>query len=77
MKNENNEQRKEIKMTRFRTKIAIFIIALLLSTFGFNLIANSPALDLLKVGKAAGYEIIANYLAKEKTASHHSSLTRG
>lgn len=64
-------------MTRFRTKVVIFIIALLLSTVGFNLITTSPALDLLKVGKAAGYEIIANYLARTGTASHHSNVGGG
>ncbi len=64
-------------MIRLRTKIVIFLIAVLLSTLGFNLIASSPALELLKVGKAAGYEIISNYLAKTRAADHQSESSRG
>jgi hypothetical protein len=48
----------------FKAKIAIFLVATLITLAGFNLIASSPALDILKVGKQAGYEIIANVLAK-------------
>jgi hypothetical protein len=51
---------------RFRTKFAIFLVAVLLTFVGFNLIAFSPAVDLLKLGKEAGNEIIANVLAKEE-----------
>jgi hypothetical protein len=51
---------------RFRTKSAIFLVAVLLTFVGFNLIAFSPAVDLLKLGKEAGNEIIANVLAKEE-----------
>ena len=51
---------------RFRTKFAIFLMAVLLTFVGFNLIAFSSALDLLKLGKEAGNEIIANVLVKEE-----------
>jgi len=51
---------------KFRTKFAIFLIAVLITFVGFNLIAFSPALDLLKLGKEAGNEIIANFLVKEE-----------
>jgi hypothetical protein len=44
-------------------KIAIFMVAVLISTIGFSLIA-SPSLDILKVGKEAGFEMIGNYLAE-------------
>ncbi len=44
-------------------KIAIFIVAVLISLAGFSLIA-SPSLDLLKVGKEAGLEMIGNYMAE-------------
>ena len=47
----------------FKTKIAIFLLATLVTLTGFNLIASSSALDILKVGKRAGYDIIANVLA--------------
>jgi len=59
---------------RFRTKIAIFLVAVLLSFVGFNLIASSAALDIIRVGKQAGSEIIANVLAKAEIANHRSSL---
>jgi len=49
---------------RFRKKIAIFMVALLLSIAGFNLIASSGVVDILKVGKLAGYKIIANVVAE-------------
>jgi hypothetical protein len=48
----------------FKAKVAIFLLATLITLTGFNLIASSSALDILKVGKKAGYEIIANVLAK-------------
>ena len=51
---------------KFRTKFAIFLMAVLLTFVGFNLIAFSPAVDLLKLGKEAGNEIIANVLVKEE-----------
>jgi hypothetical protein len=47
----------------FKVKVAIFLLATLVTLTGFNLIASSSALDILKVGKRAGYEIIANVLA--------------
>jgi hypothetical protein len=58
---------------RFKTKVAIFLLATLITLAGFNLIASSSALDIMKVGKKAGYEIIANVLAKAEPASHRSS----
>jgi len=54
---------KETKMS-FKTKVAIFLLATLITLAGFNLIASSSALDILKMGKKAGNEIIANVLAK-------------
>lgn len=49
---------------KFKMKVAIFLMATLITLFGFNLIASSSALDMLKMGKKAGYEIITNVLAK-------------
>ena len=54
---------KETKMS-FKAKVAIFLLATLITLTGFNLIASSSVLDILKVGKKAGYEIISNVLAK-------------
>ena len=47
----------------FKAKVAIFLLATLVTLTGFNLIASSSALDILKMGKRAGYDIIANVLA--------------
>jgi hypothetical protein len=61
---------------RFRTKVAIFIAAVLLTFVSFNMIA-SAAVDIVKIGKLAGNEIIANVLAKAKAADHYSNLIKG
>jgi len=53
----------EVNMS-FKAKVAIFLLATLITLTGFNLIASSSALDMLKVGKQAGYKIIANVLAE-------------
>ena len=57
---------------RIRTKLTILLVAVFLTFVGFNLIAFSPAVDLLKLGKEAGNEIIANVLAKEEPITKHS-----
>lgn len=54
----------------FKSKIVIFLLASFISLVGFNLIASSPALDIMKIGKKAGYEIISNVLAKAETAHY-------
>ena len=48
----------------FKAKIAIFFLATLITLTGFNLIASSSALDMLKMGKKAGYQITANVVAE-------------
>lgn len=66
---------KETKM-KLKTKVVIFMAAVLLTFFGFNMIA-STSVDMLKIGKEAGYEFISNTIAKADMASHHSSLIKG
>jgi len=53
--NNNNE-----KIMRLITKIEIFFVAIVLTFFLFNMIIPSSAMELIKVGKQAGYEIISN-----------------
>jgi len=55
-------------------KIVIFLVSTLLTLIGFNLIA-SPAVQILKIGRLAGYQIIANYLAKTGTIGLSSSYS--
>ena len=47
---------------RLLTKIEIFLMAIILTFFLFNVMIPSSAVELIKVGKQAGYEIIANVL---------------
>ncbi len=49
---------------KFKEKLVILIVALLLSSVLFNAIGSS-SIDLLRLGKEAGNEIISNYLANE------------
>ena len=62
---------------RLRTKVTIFMLAVLVTFVGFNLIVTPSAVDLLKIGKEAGYEIISNFLAKGETATPHSFPSKG
>jgi hypothetical protein len=59
----------EVNMS-FKTKLAILLVAALVTLVGFNLIASSPALDIMKVGKQAGYKIIANVLAESNSSAN-------
>jgi hypothetical protein len=52
-------------------KIAIFLGALLLTLVAFNLIATQ-AVDILKIGKQAGYEIIVKSSAELGSPTLHS-----
>ena len=51
---------------KFKAKILIFLIAVCLSLLEFSFIASCSCFeDIIKVGKKAGYEIIANVVAAE------------
>jgi uncharacterized membrane protein len=56
----------------FRTKVAILLVAVLISLAGFNLIASSSAVDMMKIGKKAGYKIISNVLAEQESLPSRS-----
>jgi len=56
---------------RLKEKIGIFLAAALLTLIGFSFMA-APTVDMMKIGKQAGYEMIANYLAKADSAAPHS-----
>ncbi|MEW5901044.1 MAG: hypothetical protein AB1715_06235 [Acidobacteriota bacterium] len=68
MKKETMNQ--EDKM-HFKAKVAIFLLAVLITLAGFSLI-SAPAVDILKIGKEAGYEIIANVVAERGLPSSGS-----
>lgn len=48
---------------KVKEKAVILLAAVLISFVGFSLIA-SPFVEILVVGKEAGYEQISNFLAK-------------
>jgi hypothetical protein len=52
-----------------KQKLAIFAAAVLLSFFGFSLVA-SPSVELIKTGKDAGTQSLAVYLAKADVTVH-------
>jgi hypothetical protein len=56
---------------RLKEKIGILLAAALLTLIGFSFIA-APTVDMMKIGKQAGYEMIANYLAKADGVATHS-----
>ena len=62
---------------KLRTKFEILLAAVLLTFFAFNLMVPAAAVDLMKIGKKAGYEIISNVLAKADTASDRPTLVEG
>ena len=70
----SEKRRKESKM-RLKSKLVILALAVIITFVGFNLMTYSSAVDLVKVGKAAGYEIISNFLAKH--TGHYSAHVRG
>lgn len=51
---------KNEKIMRLITKIEIFLVALVLTFFLFNMMVSPSAMELMKIGKQAGYEIISN-----------------
>lgn len=63
---------------KLRTKMAILLVAALLTFAGFNLMVTlSSAVDILKIGKQAGYEIITNVLAKAEAATPRPAFIKG
>jgi uncharacterized membrane protein YjfL (UPF0719 family) len=51
---------KNEKIMSLITKIEIFVVAIILTFFLFNMMIPHSAMDLIKIGKQAGYEIISN-----------------
>ena len=60
MKMEVNMNNKNEKIMRLITKVEIFLMAVILTLFLFNMIISPSAVELIKIGKQAGYEIISN-----------------
>jgi hypothetical protein len=71
----SDQMKQEVKM-RVREKIGILVLAIFLSFVAFSMIA-APAVDIVKVGKYAGYEIISNVLARTSSPLAHSITSKG
>ena len=71
----SDQMTQEVKM-RLREKIGIFMLAVFLSFAAFSMIA-APAVDIIKIGKFAGYEIISNVLAQANSPLVHSIISKG
>jgi hypothetical protein len=59
-KQEVKMNNKNEKIMRWITKIEIFLVAILLTFILFNMMVSPSAMELMKIGKQAGYEIISN-----------------
>lgn len=71
----SNQMLQEVKM-KLREKIGIFLLAVFISFAAFSMIA-APAVDIVKIGKYAGYEIISNVLAQANSPLVHSIVSKG
>jgi hypothetical protein len=60
---------------RFRTKVAIFLAAVVLSLAGFNLLVSPAAVDLLKLGKEAAYGQASN--SSSHAYAHYTITVEG
>ncbi len=49
---------------KIRTRLGIFALAVVITLGGFNLMVSPSTVELLKISKEAGYDIIANFLVE-------------
>ena len=68
MKKETEQQ------MRYKTKIVIFLVAVLLTFVGFNLMTSSAAVEMVKLGNQPDYTISIHVVAKTE-ALPTSSIT--
>jgi hypothetical protein len=47
---------------KLRSKLGIFLISCVITFIGFSLLIPAGAVDLIKIGKTNGYEIVSNVL---------------
>ena len=48
---------------KLRAKIAIFLIALVISFIGFSLMASPEATDMMRAGENSEYEVVAKVVS--------------
>ncbi|NIM89432.1 MAG: hypothetical protein GTO17_00605 [Candidatus Aminicenantes bacterium] len=59
------------------TKFCILLLAGILTFAGFNMLASSDALQMIKIGNDAGLHIIANHLATKEKAPEAHPIKKG
>jgi hypothetical protein len=59
-----------------KDRLIALVAAVILTFIGFSLI-SAPAVDLVKVGNDAGYEIISNWKAKIQVVELNDNTLRG
>lgn len=59
---------------KFKTKVAILMLAVFLSLVGFNLIASFVPPELLKAKNVGTHEVKPDVLARVETVVLHSDL---
>jgi hypothetical protein len=57
-----------------QAKIAIFLVAVMVSLIGFNLIASPSAVSMFKVGQLNGYDVTVTAKAEARPAVHINGL---
>jgi hypothetical protein len=72
---EQQKNKTEVKM-KAKDKLIAFTAAVILTFIGFSLI-SAPAVDLVKVGNDAGYEIISNWKAKTQAMELNAKTMKG
>ncbi len=49
---------------KIRTRLGILALAVVITLGGFNLMVSPSTIELLKISKEAGYDIISNHLVE-------------
>jgi heme/copper-type cytochrome/quinol oxidase subunit 4 len=59
---------------RYRTKIAIFLVAVLLTLVGFNLMASRTVIEMVKIGNQPDYTISIHVVAEIQALPSSSTI---
>jgi hypothetical protein len=59
---------------RYKTKIAIFLVAVLLTFLGFNLMTSRPVVEMVKIGNQPDYTISIHVVGEIKVLPLSSTI---
>jgi len=60
-----------------KTKIAIFLVAVMVTLVGFNMIASPTAVDMFKVGRTSGFNVDVTVTAERGSNAQPVVLISG